>query len=170
MTPTIDLRALALVLTAVLATSPVSAQADDNASQPRNSGLMPYIEPMNMVAIVPPQSTVSAQPSANTLATAALGRALIRNGIALPVGGVVEACAGIRSLGNCITAMHLAKNLKVTGGFAAVRSIMTYDEGASLGDVIRELAPEADPAAAEKLAREQAAAEMRQAGGNLAAL
>lgn len=96
--------------------------------------------------------------------TAGLTRTLSDAGIALPAGGLEEACAGFTTLNRCLGALHIAKNVRVDGGFAPVREMLLYDGEASLGDVARAFAPEVDPLDAERMAQNQAAADLKKAG------
>lgn len=94
----------------------------------------------------------------------ALGQALTAGGVPLPADGLDAACAGMPTLYRCVAALHLAHNLKIEGGFDAAHEMLAYDREASLSDVARAFAPEADPMAAEKAAQGQAMADLRKAG------
>ncbi len=66
------------------------------------------------------------------------------------------ACSGFKNLGQCVAAAHVAKNLNIPGGFAALRDKMTGPNAESLGKAIHELKPEADAKAEAKKAKKQA--------------
>lgn len=103
----------------------------------------------------------------NAHATQALSNALVHSGLTLPAGGLTAACAGFHNLGSCISAMHVANNLGIPGGFGALKSLMTTGQDLSLGAAVRQLAPNTDSKAAEKAAKRQAEADLRQAGDSL---
>jgi hypothetical protein len=103
----------------------------------------------------------------NAHATQALSNALVRSGLTLPAGGLTTACAGFHNLGSCVAAMHVANNLRFTGGFDALKSLMTTGDKLDLGDAVRQLSPTADSKAAEKLGKKQANADLRRASDSL---
>ena len=90
----------------------------------------------------------------------ALSASLARSGVAVPAGGLTSACAGFGNLGQCLAAMHVAKNLQITGGFDALKAEMTGTTKASLGDAIKRLRPDADSKLVAKRAKVQARAEL----------
>jgi hypothetical protein len=103
----------------------------------------------------------------NTHATTALTNAMARSGLTLPAGGLSAACAGFHNLGSCVSAMHVANNLQIPGGFDAVKSLMTTGDKLSLGDAVHQLRPTADSKEAEKLAKKQANADLHRASATL---
>jgi hypothetical protein len=66
------------------------------------------------------------------------------------------ACSGFKNIGQCVAAAHVAKNLDIPGGFAALKTKMTGSGAVSLGKAIKELAPSADGKAEAKKANKQA--------------
>lgn len=148
------LAAASLAVTAFPATA--NAGNDDSgraAMMPGSSGSVQGSAPLTAIKLVPDQRS-----------EASLTRSLGEAGIALPAGGIEEACAGFQSLLRCVGALHIAKNVRVSGGFAPVRDMLLYDDQASLADAARAFAPEVDPLAAEKIAQAQASADLRKAG------
>lgn len=87
----------------------------------------------------------------------ALGAALAGRGLAPPPGGMAAACAGFREIGQCVGAMRAGQALAASGGFAALRGLMTGSAHLRLGDAIHRLAPTLDAKAAAKSAQRQAA-------------
>ena len=71
------------------------------------------------------------------------------------------ACDGFKNLGQCVAAAHVAKNLEIPGGFAALKAKMTGSSGVSLGKAIEQLAPQADAKAEAKKANKQASEDMK---------
>ncbi|MCC6926783.1 hypothetical protein [Novosphingobium sp.] len=113
-------------------------------------------------AIMPSAKPASLLPDRRS--AAALGQALAQGGVALPGEGLDAACQGFVTLYRCVATMHMAQNLKLEGGFAAAREMLVFDREASLADVARAFAPEADPLAAERQAQGQAMGDLRKAG------
>jgi hypothetical protein len=72
------------------------------------------------------------------------------------------ACSGFKNLGQCVAAAHVAKNLDIPGGFAALRAKMTGSVAVSLGKAIQQLSPNADAKAEAKKANQQAADDMKE--------
>lgn len=73
------------------------------------------------------------------------------------------ACGGFKNLGQCIAAAHVAKNLKIPGGFDALKAKVTGSGSVSLGKAIQTLAPDADAKAEAKRANKQASDDMKEA-------
>jgi hypothetical protein len=73
------------------------------------------------------------------------------------------ACNGFKSLGQCVAAAHVAKNLKIPGGFDALKAKITGSGSVSLGKAIQTLAPDADAKAEAKKANKQASDDMKEA-------
>ena len=75
-------------------------------------------------------------------------------------GGVFQdattACTGFKNVGRCFAAAHVAKNLDLTGGFTALRSMVTGNGAVSLGEAIKNLRPDVDAKAEVKKAQKQA--------------
>ena len=73
------------------------------------------------------------------------------------------ACGGFKNLGQCIAAAHVAKNLKIPGGFDALKAKVTGSGSVSLGKAIQTLAPDANAKAEAKKANKQASDEIKEA-------
>jgi hypothetical protein len=112
-------------------------------------------------------SSASTRVLDNSHVNTALGNALAHSGIALPAGGLQSACGGFRNLGQCLSAMHVAQNLNLTGGFDGLKALMTTGDKLKLGSAIQQLSPEADAKAAEKAAKKQANADLSRADDEL---
>ena len=69
----------------------------------------------------------------NSKLDTSLSNALAKSGISVPGGNLKTACSGFKNLGQCIAAMHVAKNLDTPGSFDAVKDKMTGANGVSLG-------------------------------------
>ena len=78
-------------------------------------------------------STALSNPKLDTSLTAALGK----SGVTVPGGNLQTACAGFKNLGQCVAAMHVAKNLNLS--FADLQSKMTGSNSVSLGKAIEQL-------------------------------
>ena len=76
------------------------------------------------------------------------------------------ACNGFKNLGQCVAAAHVAKNLDIPGGFAALKAKMTGTGAVNLGKAIQALAPDADAKAEAKKANHQASDDMKDAETN----
>ena len=92
----------------------------------------------------------------NTKLDNSLTNALSKSGITVPGGDLKTACSGFKNLGQCIAAMHVAKNLDIPGGFDALKAKMTGSGAVSLGKAIRELNPNANAKSESKKANKQA--------------
>jgi len=99
----------------------------------------------------------------NPHAVTALGNALQKSGVDVPAGGLQSACASFGNLGNCMSALHVARNLSLPGGFDALKQLMTTGSKLPLGKAIIQLDPKADAKLAESTARKQARADLRHA-------
>ena len=73
------------------------------------------------------------------------------------------ACNGFKSIGQCVAAAHVAKNLNIPGGFDALKAELTGSGAMSLGKAIKQLAPEADSKAEAKKANKQASDDLSEA-------
>jgi len=85
-----------------------------------------------------------------------LTNALEKSGISVPGGNLKSACSGFKNLGQCVAAMHVAKNLGIPGGFEGLKSKMTGTNSVSLGKAIQELSPNANAKVESKKATKQA--------------
>jgi hypothetical protein len=73
------------------------------------------------------------------------------------------ACSGFKTMGQYVAAAHVAQNLNIPGGFAALRSAMTSRSGMSLGKAIKSLAPTANSKSESKKANKQASKDLSHA-------
>ena len=73
------------------------------------------------------------------------------------------ACSGFKNLGQCVAAAHVAKNLDIPGGFAALKAKMTDNGGMSLAKAIEALEPTANSKSEVKKANKQASGDMKEA-------
>lgn len=78
-------------------------------------------------------STALSNPHLDSSLTNALGK----SGISVPGGNLQSACSGFKNLGQCVAAMHVAKNLNLN--FADLQSKMTGSNSVSLGKAIQQL-------------------------------
>jgi hypothetical protein len=92
----------------------------------------------------------------NSKLNTSLTNALAKGGISVPGGNLQSACSGFKTLGLCIAAMHVAKNLDIPGGFDALKTKMTGTNAVSFGKAIQELSPNANAKAESKKASKQA--------------
>ncbi len=92
----------------------------------------------------------------NSKMNSSLTNALSKSGITVPGGNLQSACSGFKNLGQCVAAMHVAKNLDIPGGFDALKSKTTGTNAVSLGDAIHELSPNANAKGESKKASKQA--------------
>ena len=76
------------------------------------------------------------------------------------------ACNGFKNLGQCMAAAHVAKNLNVTGGFAALKAKVTGTGAMSLGKAIKALEPSANAKSEVKKANQQTSDDMREVEAN----
>jgi hypothetical protein len=72
------------------------------------------------------------------------------------------ACSGFKNMGQCVAAAHVAKNLDIPGGFAALKAQVTGSGAVSLGKAIKGLEPSADAKAEVKKANKQADADLNE--------
>jgi hypothetical protein len=82
-----------------------------------------------------------------------LTKSLVRSGATVPSGGLSAACSGFSNLGECLSAIHVANNLNLTGGFDALKVQVTGENRTNLGKAIKQLRPDADTKAALRRAR-----------------
>jgi hypothetical protein len=91
-----------------------------------------------------------------------LTNALEKSGISVPGGDLKTACSGFKTLGQCIAAMHVAKNLNLT--FTDLQSKMTGSNPESLGNAIQDLGgPNVNPKSEAKKANKQASHDLNAA-------
>jgi hypothetical protein len=70
----------------------------------------------------------------NTHVTTALTNALTKSGVTIPGGNLQTACSGFKNLGQCVAALHVAKNLNLS--FTDLQTKMGSE---SLGKAIQDL-------------------------------
>jgi hypothetical protein len=99
----------------------------------------------------------------NQKLTTSLTAALGHSHITLPTGGLHAACSGFHNLGQCVSALHVAKNLSLPGGFTALKALMTGQNPLSLGAAIQQLSPHSDAKAQAHAAKRQTNVDMRSA-------
>lgn len=78
-----------------------------------------------------------------TFATA-LTKAMSQSGTPLPGTSLRMACAPFKSVGECVSALHAARELAVKDGFDLLRVAMTEGGKLNLADAIHQVAPDAD--------------------------
>jgi hypothetical protein len=78
-------------------------------------------------------STALSNPKLDSSLTNALGK----SGINVPDGNLQSACSGFKNLGQCVAAMHVAKNLNLN--FSDLQGKMTGANSVSLGKAIQQL-------------------------------
>ena len=71
------------------------------------------------------------------------------------------ACDGFKTIGQCVAAAHVAQNLKIPGGFDALKSAMISGSGMSLGKAIQSLDSSANAKSESKKANKQAKEDMK---------
>jgi hypothetical protein len=85
-------------------------------------------------------SVASQSPSSvlnNSKLNTSLTNALAKSGISVPGGDLKTACSGFKTLGQCVAALHVAKNLNLL--FSDLQSRMTGTKRESLGKAIQDL-------------------------------
>ncbi len=92
----------------------------------------------------------------NSKLDSSLTKSLSKSGITVPGGDLKSACSGFKNLGQCVAAMHVAKNLDIPGGFEALKGKMTGTNAVSLGNAIQELSPNAKAKSESKKATKEA--------------
>lgn len=73
----------------------------------------------------------------NSKLNTSLTNALEKSGVSVPGGDLKTACSGFKNLGQCIAALHVAKNLNLS--FSDLQSKMTGSNSESLGKAIQDL-------------------------------
>jgi len=95
----------------------------------------------------------------NSHVTTALTNALTKSGVTIPGGNLQKACDGFKNLGQCIAALHVAKNLNLT--FSDLQTKMGSE---SLGKAIQDLGgPNANAKSEAKKANKQASQDLNTA-------
>jgi hypothetical protein len=73
----------------------------------------------------------------NSKLNTSLTNALAKSGVSIPGGDLKTACSGFRNLGECVAAMHVAKNLNLS--FDNLKNKMTGSNSENLGKAIQDL-------------------------------
>ncbi len=106
-----------------------------------------------------PNTVLSTNAKLNSSLTTALGK----SGVTVPGGNLQSACTGFKNLGQCVAALHVAKNLGIP--FSDLQAKMTGSNSVSLGKAIQELGgANVNSKAEAKKANKQANAELDAAG------
>ncbi len=91
----------------------------------------------------------------NPKVDSSLTNALSKSGIQVPGGNLQTACSGFKDLGQCVAAMHVAKNLNLS--FSDLQNKMTGANSVSLGKAIQQLGgPDVNAKSEAKKANKQA--------------
>ena len=103
-------------------------------------------------------SSVLGNDKLNTSLTNALGK----SGISVPGGDLKSTCSGFKTLGQCIAALHVAKNLNLS--FSDLQSKMTGSNPENLGKAIQDLGgPNVNAKSEAKKANKQANQDLKAA-------
>ena len=95
----------------------------------------------------------------NNHATSALTNALTKSGVTIPGGNLQSACSGFKNLGQCVAALHVAKNLNLS--FSDLQTKMGSE---SLGKAIQDLGgPNVNAKSEAKKANKQASQDLNAA-------
>ncbi|HEX7958831.1 MAG TPA: hypothetical protein VF493_02865 [Terriglobales bacterium] len=113
----------------------------------------------------------------NSHLNTSLTNALTKSGVTLPSGGLQAACSGFKNLGQCVSALHVSNNLKIS--FDCLKADMTGQAPAgtgcptgtgtskmSMGKSISALQPTADAKAETRKANKQADEDLKDAESN----
>ncbi len=90
---------------------------------------------------------------------------LARSGVYILGGDMQAACAGFRYLGDCLAAIHVAKDQDLPGGFPALKDMTTGENSVKLREAVQQLKPESDAKAIQKQAKRQARFDLRGLNG-----
>jgi hypothetical protein len=99
----------------------------------------------------------------NSHLNTALTNALAKAGVTVPGGDLQSACSGFKNLGQCVAALHVAKNLDIPGGFDALKDKMMGKGAVNLGKAIQQLDPNVKAKAESKKATKQAKQDIKAA-------
>jgi hypothetical protein len=95
----------------------------------------------------------------NNHVTSALTNALTKSGVTIPGGNLQSACSGFNNLGQCVAALHVAKNLNLS--FSDLQTKMGSE---SLGKAIQDLGgPNVNAKSEAKKANKQASQDLNAA-------
>ncbi len=73
----------------------------------------------------------------NSKLNTSLTNALAKSGVSIPGGDLRTACSGFKNLGQCVAAMHVAKNLNLS--FDDLKNKITSSNSENLGKAIQDL-------------------------------
>jgi len=91
--------------------------------------------------------------------TSALTNALTKSGVTIPGGNLQSACSGFKNLGQCVAALHVAKNLNLS--FSDLQTKMASE---SIGKAIQDLGgPNVNAKSEAKKANKQASQDLNAA-------
>jgi hypothetical protein len=99
----------------------------------------------------------------NSHLDSALTNALSKASVPVPGNDLQSACSGFKNLGQCVAALHVAKNLDIPGGFDALKAKMTGTGAVNLGKAIQQLDPNVKAKAESKKANKQAKQDIKTA-------
>lgn len=95
----------------------------------------------------------------NNHVTTALTNALAKSGVTIPGGNLQAACSGFKNLGQCVAALHVAKNLNLS--FSDLQTKMSSE---NLGKAIQDLGgPNVNAKSEAKKANKQASQDLNAA-------
>jgi len=95
----------------------------------------------------------------NNHVTSALTNALTKSGVTIPGGNLQSACSGFKNLGQCVAALHVAKNLNLS--FSDLQTKMASE---SIGKAIQDLGgPNVNAKSEAKKANKQASQDLNAA-------
>ena len=148
-------------LTLITATAVLGLAAFAYAGEPEDQAgaaqpSMPSSDPTTQSATVP-----QTDPAATAQSSASTGQST-RLAAIVPAGmSAQEACAGFRSVEECVATLHVSQNLSIP--FPDLKSKVTG--GAKLGASIHQLKPDANAKAELRKAEEQARSDVRSPQG-----
>jgi hypothetical protein len=98
----------------------------------------------------------------NSKLNTSLTNALAKSGVSIPGGDLKTACSGFKNLGQCVAAMHVAKNLNLS--FDDLKNKMTGSNSENLGKTIQDLGgPNVNAKSEAKKANKQAGQDLNAA-------
>lgn len=98
----------------------------------------------------------------NSKLNTSLTNALAKSGVSIPGGDLKTACSGFKNLGQCVAAMHVAKNLNLS--FDDLKNKMTGSNSENLGKAIQDLGgPNVNAKSEAKKANKQAGQDLNTA-------
>jgi|WetSurMetagenome_2_1015567.scaffolds.fasta_scaffold26732_2 hypothetical protein len=126
---------------------------------------------INRDHVGPSRPDIGTHTSISALSDAAIessvSRALAKDSVSVPGDDLKSACAGFKTLGPCVEAMHVAQNLNPPGGFEAVKGLTTGPNATSFAKAIQQLQPASDATAEDKKAGHQARKDLDAAEASL---